>query len=261
MQKHSKHLFHLVDWSFWPVVSSMNMFSFFSSLVFFVVDKSFSWLIISFFILSLGMFFWWGDVHREGFAQGCHNLRIINMIQSGMVLFILSEFFFFFFFFWSNLHIMFTSDGDFSFTWPPHGVKFFSYTSVPLLNTLILLTSGVTITYSHHLMLNNNYFSYIFWLFITIILGFYFTLLQGFEYYESYFTMSDSVFGSNFFLSTGFHGIHVIVGSLFLFVSLIRSLNFYTSFHNLNFELSIWYWHFVDVIWLFLYLVVYIWNN
>nr|YP_009113929.1 cytochrome c oxidase subunit III [Gonepteryx rhamni]AGG39572.1 cytochrome c oxidase subunit III [Gonepteryx rhamni] len=133
---------------------------------------------------------------------------------------------------------------------------------IPLLNTIILITSGLTVTWAHHAMMNNNFSQTSQSLFITILLGFYFSILQAYEYMEASFTISDSVHGSTFFMATGFHGLHVIIGTIFLLTCFIRhSSNHFSSNHHFGFEAAAWYWHFVDVVWLFLYISIYWWGN
>jgi heme/copper-type cytochrome/quinol oxidase subunit 3 len=133
--------------------------------------------------------------------------------------------------------------------WPPLGIVSFDPLGVPFLNTLILLSSGVTVTFSHHYFLQGNYYGGLIGLVFTFVLGFYFTSIQVFEYLESYFTFSDSCYGSVFFIGTGFHGLHVIIGSIFLFICFLRffSCNFGLT-QIVGFDLSVWYWHFVDVV-------------
>jgi cytochrome c oxidase subunit 3 len=142
--------------------------------------------------------------------------------------------------------------------WPPVGIQPFNPLEVPLLNTVILLSSGVRVTWAHHSLIAGNHGSAFAGLTITIGLGFYFTCLQAFEYFEASFRIADGVFGSTFFVATGFHGLHVIVGSLFLLVCAIRiKKGHFRASHHFGFEAAAWYWHFVDVVWLFLYVTIY----
>ena len=146
--------------------------------------------------------------------------------------------------------------------WPPVGIQTFNPFQVPLLNTIILLSSGVRVTWAHHALIEGNFTQTKDGLLITIGLGIYFTILQGLEYYEARFTFADGVYGSTFFIATGFHGLHVIVGTLFLIVTMIRLLNCELRItHHFGFEAAAWYWHFVDVVWLFLYLIIYWWGR
>lgn len=146
--------------------------------------------------------------------------------------------------------------------WPPTGIYAFNPFIIPLLNTIILLTSGISVTWAHHRLINNNFNQFFNRLILTIFLGIYFSLLQIFEYLEASFNISDSSYGSRFFLATGFHGIHVIIGTTFLFICFSRNLFIhFSSNHHLGFEIAAWYWHFVDIVWLFLYLSIYWWGN
>jgi len=146
--------------------------------------------------------------------------------------------------------------------WPPAGIETIDAWSVPLLNTIILLTSGATVTWAHHAIVFGDRENSIKSLLITILLAIFFTLLQAFEYIEASFTISDSVYGSTFFLATGFHGLHVIIGTIFLAISTLRLINHhFTKQHHFGFEAAAWYWHFVDVVWLFLFVTIYWWGG
>lgn len=146
--------------------------------------------------------------------------------------------------------------------WPPQGVLSFDPFSVPLLNTVILLSSGITVTWAHHALMAGTHLQVKTALLLTCVLGLYFTFLQGLEYIEASFAFSDCAYGSTFFLATGFHGIHVLVGTGFLMVCLSRVLRGrFSHRHHFGFEAAAWYWHFVDVVWLFLYLMIYWWGG
>lgn len=171
------------------------------------------------------------------------------------------KFFFFLSFFWSYYHCGVSPVIELGQWWPPVLVVSFNPLNVPLLNTIILLSSGVTVTWRHHTLIISNYSSSYVSLLITVLLGFYFTGLQWFEYVESFFSIRDSSYGSTFFIATGFHGIHVLLGSSFLLVCLFRTQNISFSItHFFGFEAASWYWHFVDVVWLFLYISLYWWG-
>lgn len=206
-------------------------------------------------------FSWWRDIHRESTNQGNHSSIVINGLKTGIILFITSEIFFFVSFFWSFFHRSISPTIELGQAWPPHSINSFNPIRIPLLNTILLLSSGVTITWSHHEIIIKNYSPSKLSLILTIILGIVFSLFQGFEYMEAPFSMSDSRFGSRFFIATGFHGLHVIIGSIFLLVSLIRFQKLVNSpTHIIGFECAAWYWHFVDVVWLFLYSILYWWG-
>ena len=172
------------------------------------------------------------------------------------------SFFFFVRFFWAFFHRRLAPTIEVGSLWPPFGISVFNPFQVPLLNTIILISSGVRVTWAHHSLIVGNFTQTYHGLLITVVLGIYFTILQGLEYYEARFTFADSVYGSTFFIATGFHGLHVIVGTLFLIVTLFRHIkNEFRASHHFGFEAAAWYWHFVDVVWLFLYMVIYWWGR
>jgi cytochrome c oxidase subunit 3 len=177
-----------------------------------------------------------------------------------MVLFILSEVAFFAAFFWGFFHSSLGPAVEVGSAWPPLGVFVLDTFSVPLLNTVVLLSSGVRATWAHHSLLAGRKPGVLSGLLLTVLLGAYFTYLQILEYAGSCFTISDGVYGSCFYLATGFHGLHVLVGSAFLSVCLLRAaLNRFSVGHHVGLEAAVWYWHFVDVVWLFLFSFVYWW--
>jgi cytochrome c oxidase subunit 3 len=219
-------------------------------------------LIFSFIVILLVMIVWWRDVIREATYQGHHTLAVQKSLRIGMLLFILSEVCFFFSFFWGFFHSSLSPSIDIGATWPPIGIQAFNPFEIPLLNTAILLSSGATVTWSHHALISGNRKESILALILTIILGIFFTALQGLEYYEASFSIADSVYGSTFFVATGFHGLHVIIGTTFLIVCLFRLINHqFTKHHHNGYEASIWYWHFVDYVWIFLYICIYWWGS
>lgn len=179
-----------------------------------------------------------------------------------MVLFIISEIMFFFAFFWGFFHSSIAPVFNIGGVWPPKAISIINTYTIPLTNTFFLLTSGITITWSHHALLSRAKKLTIIGLLLTIILAVLFTILQGLEYLNSPFNISDGIYGSCFYLATGFHGAHVFIGTLALFISFIRLiLNHFTNKHHFGFESSIWYWHFVDLVWLFLFINVYWWSS
>nr|YP_009711654.1 cytochrome c oxidase subunit III [Abrus expansivus]QGA47522.1 cytochrome c oxidase subunit III [Abrus expansivus] len=256
------HPFHLVNNSPWPITSSMGLFSMTSgAIVWFHYNKM--WLmLIGVIITTLTMFQWWRDVVRESTFQGLHTKIVTSGVKLGMIMFITSEVLFFMSFFWAFFHSSLSPSMEIGMQWPPLGIKSFNPMSIPMLNTMILLSSGVSITWAHNALLTNNYSQTFQSMAITIMLGIYFSILQAIEYLESPFTMADSVYGSVFFMSTGFHGLHVIIGTMFIVISTIRIFNLHMSKnHHMGFEASAWYWHFVDVVWLFLYISIYWWGS
>nr|AZL93129.1 cytochrome c oxidase subunit 3 [Brachymeria sp. ZJUH_2016006] len=252
--------YHLVTESPWPIICSINVFNCFMSILNWFYKNEIKYLLIMMMLLLLVMYLWWRDIVRESLYQGFHSSKVVMGLKLGMLLFIISEIFFFISIFWCYFHMMLSPSIELGINWPPMNIKLFNPYSIPLLNTLILLSSGVTLTYCHYLMINMKNLKSFFMLLITVILGLIFTLFQLYEYYWAPFSMSDSVFGSIFFMSTGFHGLHVLIGTIFLTVNLFRIFyNNFSSIHHFGFEAAAWYWHFVDVVWLFLYFFVYYW--
>nr|YP_009185858.1 cytochrome c oxidase subunit III [Liogluta microptera]ALO70659.1 cytochrome c oxidase subunit 3 [Liogluta microptera] len=262
MHTHKNHPFHLVDVSPWPLMGALS-----AMITMIGIIKWFHMFNNSLFLLGttitlLVMYQWWRDISREGTFQGLHTFSVTMGLRWGMILFITSEVFFFISFFWGFFHSSLAPTIELGMVWPPKGIETFNPMQIPLLNTLILLTSGLTVTWAHHSLMENNYNQTTQGLTLTVILGIYFSILQGYEYIEASFTISDSVYGSTFFMATGFHGIHVIIGTTFLLVCLIRHLNnHFSSIHHFGFEAAAWYWHFVDVVWLFLYISIYWWGS
>nr|QTA94006.1 cytochrome c oxidase subunit III [Eupristina koningsbergeri] len=250
--------YHLVTESPWPLLMSFSiMVSFFGAVNMFNTKKI-GIFFIGMVCMIMVLFQWWRDIIRESTFQGCHTFEVSSGLKLGMILFIISELFFFLGIFWCYMHMYLSPSIEIGSLWPPKNIVMFNPYQIPLLNTIILLSSGVSVTWCHHALLGDLKFSSVISLFITIMLGMLFSVIQYMEYDEASFTIADSVFGSIFFLATGFHGFHVLVGSIFLLVSLFRMIfDHYSSDHHLGLEMAIWYWHFVDVVWLFLYLLVY----
>nr|QSH90973.1 cytochrome c oxidase subunit III [Triatoma dimidiata] len=261
MNSHN-HPYHLVDYSPWPLTGSIGAMTLTSGMIMWFHKNDMSLYLLGVLITVLTMIQWWRDITREGTYQGKHTLAVTNGLKLGMILFIISEVFFFISFFWAFFHSSLSPTIEIGMTWPPKGILTFDPMQIPMLNTMILLCSGITVTWAHHSLMESNHSQATQALFITVILGLYFTILQGFEYYESSFTISDSIYGSCFFMATGFHGIHVIIGTTFLAVCLMRHIMcHFSSKHHLGFEAAAWYWHFVDVVWLFLYISIYWWGS
>lgn len=252
------NLCHLVIYSPWPFFINFCCLFIFSS---FIVWFKFSFifpLLFSLGFLFLYVYVWWRDVVCER-RRGAYRFLVVDGLKLGMVLFIFREVCFFGAFFWCFFHRSFCPNFVYGGVWPPVGLIGFNPLGVPLLNTLVLLSSGLTVTWSHHYLIGSGRGRSR--LVLTLFLGCYFTFLQGFEYYSSRFTIIDRVYGRVFFIATGFHGLHVLIGRLFLFFCLVRLLLYHYSFLGmLGYELAIWYWHFVDVVWLFLYSFIYFWG-
>nr|YP_009158959.1 cytochrome c oxidase subunit III [Sicista concolor]AIG99673.1 cytochrome c oxidase subunit III [Sicista concolor] len=259
---HQTHPYHMVNPSPWPLMGALSALLLTSGLVMWFHFNSPILLIIGLTTNLLTMYQWWRDVIREGTFQGHHTPLVQKGLRYGMILFIISEVFFFAGFFWAFYHSSLVPTHELGGCWPPTGIHTLNPLEVPLLNTSVLLASGVSITWAHHSLMEGSRSHMIQALLITILLGIYFTLLQASEYYETPFTISDGIYGSTFFMATGFHGLHVIIGTTFLLTCFIRQLNFhFTSKHHFGFEAAAWYWHFVDVVWLFLYVSIYWWGS
>nr|UZG66073.1 cytochrome c oxidase subunit 3 [Pteroptyx maipo] len=256
------HTFHLVEVSPWPILGA---FSSMTLLVGFI--KWFHLYQMILFMLGsictlFVMYQWWRDSSREGSFHGLHTFTVVKGLRWGMIFFITSEVYFFVSFFWSLFHGSLSPSIEIGMMWPPKSIIPFNPIQIPLLNTLILISSGITDTWAHHSLMENIYKQTIYSLSLTIILGIYFSILQGYEYFESTYTMADSVYGSSIFMATGFHGIHVIIGTTFFTVCLFRQLkNHFSANHHFGFEAAAWYWHIVDVVWLFLYISIYWWGS
>nr|AXS65324.1 cytochrome c oxidase subunit 3 [Bostrichoidea sp. 8 KM-2017] len=256
------HPFHLVDSSPWPILGATNALNMMMGLLKWFHSYSNNLLLFSTLTMMIIVYQWWRDITRESTFQGLHTYVVTIGMRWGMILFIISEIFFFISFFWGFFHSSLSPSIELGMSWPPKGISPFNPLQIPLLNTLILLTSGLTVTWAHHSLMENNFKQTYQGLLLTIILGLYFTILQAYEYLEAPFSIADAVYGSSFFMATGFHGLHVIIGTSFLAVCLIRhAKNHLSMTHHFGFEAAAWYWHFVDVVWLFLYLSIYWWGS
>lgn len=258
------HPFHLVSPSPWPIFTCISLLTLTTSGVstMHLFSQAGYWLLSAFILLLSSMFFWFRDVVSEGTYLGNHTLAVQRGLNMGVALFIVSEALFFLAIFWAYFHSALSPTVELGAQWPPMGVEAINAFELPLLNTVILLASGVTITYSHHSLIQGNRNGALYGAIFTIILAFVFTGFQGVEYSVSSFTLSDGAFGSCFYFGTGFHGLHVIIGTIFLAVGFWRLLAYHlTENHHLGLESGILYWHFVDVVWLFLFLSVYYWGS
>jgi len=259
-----KHPYHLVDPSPWPLVGSFAG----GALVLGIIMVAYygQWWMLALGVVGLlaTMFFWWRDVIKESQTPGLHTPVVRIGLRYGMTLFIASEVMFFVAFFWAYFHFALYPghvSGAETAIWPPKGVLTFDPFGLPFLNTMILLLSGCTVTWAHHSLLHGDRRGLIAGLAITVLLGVTFTAFQAVEYAEAPFAFTGGVYPSTFFLATGFHGFHVIVGTLFLAVCLFRAMrNHFTPQRHFGFEAAAWYWHFVDVVWLFLFICIYWWG-
>lgn len=256
------HPYHIVDIRPWPLTRSLGAFLITRGLVKMFNFGGYDLLFLGIRVLLLSRVQWWRDVSREATYQGLHSVKVLRGIEIGIILFIVSEIMFFFSFFWAFFHSRLSPTPELGRIWPPVGLTPIDPFTVPLLNTIILLSSGVTVTVTHRALLEGDHVESLVRLFQTIVLGFYFIRIQRIEYDLSGFRIRDSVYGSVFFVTTGFHGLHVIIGTLFLTVCFFRLLRgHFRDNHHFGFEARAWYWHFVDVVWLFLFCFVYWWGR
>jgi len=258
------HKHHLVDPSPWPLFASISSLFITIGLVLSLhfFQKGPKLLLLGFGVLIIIVSVWWRDIIREGTFQNHHTLPVQRGLRLGMVLFIVSEVMFFFAFFWAFFHSALAPTIWLGCVWPPLGIDYIAPWGIPLLNTAILLTSGATITIVHSAILINDRKTAILAFLATICLAFLFTSLQVYEYFVAPFDISDGIYGSTFYMSTGFHGVHVLVGTIFIIVCLFRfTAHHFTPQQHFGFEAAAWYWHFVDVVWLFLFICIYFWGN
>lgn len=257
----TKHPFHLVDPSPWPFVAALSalVLAIGGVLAMHGLDKKVFLVGVGMLILTL--FGWWRDVVREGNTQGLHTQAVQRGLRVGMLLFICSEVMFFAAFFWAYFNAALVPTEASGHIWPPKNIIPFDPFHLPYFNTLVLLLSGTTVTWAHHALLENNRKDMLKGLGLTIALGLLFTSVQAIEYAHAAFSFKDGIYPSTFFMATGFHGFHVIVGTLFLAVCWLRAYrNEFTPEHHVGFEAAAWYWHFVDVVWLFLFVSIYWWG-
>ncbi len=283
-----KHDYHLVDPSPWPFTGSLGAFVLAIGLVvymaglssdpeswayFFLAEESPIILLIGFLIVGWTMFGWWGDIIKES-RKGDHTPVVDLGLRYGMILFIVSEVMFFVAWFWMFFEAALFHEvragaewygpaigADFTGweSWPPPGVETFDPFHLPLINTMVLLLSGTTVTWAHHALQHDDRKGAKLGLALTVVLGLCFTALQAYEYSHAHFDFAGNLYGATFFMATGFHGAHVIIGTIFLAVCLIRLLGGgFSAKKHFGFEAAAWYWHFVDVVWLFLFVFVYV---
>lgn len=259
-----KHPFHLVDPSPWPLITAFNLFGLVVGGVLFMnrYHGGSTCLFFHFTFLTISLSLWWRDVVREATFEGQHTSYVQLGLKMGMILFILTEIMFFFAFFWGFFHSSLNPSVGIGCQWPPRGITTIDPWSIPLLNTLVLLSSGATVTWAHAAIVYGDRQKAVIGLGLTLFLGTFFTFLQYGEYLDAPFGLTDGVFGSVFFMLTGFHGFHVIIGTLFLAVCFVRLLKgHFSQNHHLGFEAAAWYWHFVDVVWIFVFLFIYVWGG
>jgi cytochrome c oxidase subunit 3 len=270
------HDYHLVNPSPWPLVGSISAFVLAVGAIFWMKNLKMFGLHAGPYIFGAGligilyvMIAWWADVIHE--AETGDHTRVVQLSHRyGMILFISSEVMFFVAWFWAFFDASLFSNEAIQYArveftgghWPPKGIEVLDPWHLPLLNTLLLLTSGTTVTWAHHALLKGDREGLKKGLLATIVLGLIFTSVQAYEYAHAPFAFKNSIYGSTFFMATGFHGFHVIVGTIFLIVCLFRAMKGqFTPKQHLGFEFAAWYWHFVDVVWLFLFVCIYVWGS
>ena len=264
MSSSAKHPFHMVNPSPWPAMGGFSALVLaIGAILTFHKAPVFGmnlglWKLAPGFVLVLAtMYLWWRDVIRESVVEHAHSKETAHGLRMGMVLFISSEVMFFAAFFWAFFHnaLGFSTS---TLQWPPAGIAVLDAWEIPFYNTVILLTSGITVTRAHLFIEQGNNKLGARWTFITAILGVIFLALQAYEYIHAAFHLTDGVYPSTFYFATGFHGFHVFVGTTFLFVCAFRAqANQFKPDKHIGFQAAAWYWHFVDVVWLFLFTFVY----
>ena len=273
---HAKHHdYHLVNPSVWPIIGASSALILAIGAVMSMKGMTIAGMKLGLFVLGVGaigvaytMFAWWSDVIKE--ANTGDHTRVVQLHHRyGMIMFIASEVMFFVAWFWAFFDSSLFPNHPQEYLraqalggqWPPKGIEVIDPWHLPLLNTLILLTSGTTVTWAHHALLTGDRKGLKIGLGLTVALGLVFTFVQAYEYVHAPFAFKGSIFGATFFMATGFHGFHVIVGTIFLAVCLFRAMkgHFQPNGSHFGFEAAAWYWHFVDVVWLFLFTFIYVW--
>ena len=263
------HPFHLVHASPWPFVASIVAGLMALGAVLFMHGAKIGSFPIGAKLLVLGtlgvlavMWVWWRDVIHEAVVEKAHSATVKTGLRYGMALFISSEVMFFVAFFWAFFNASLAPTEAIGFVWPPKGIEVISAFDLPLLMTMILLLSGCTVTWAHHVILQGKQDESVKAILITVLLGAIFTCFQLYEYHHATFPFKGGIYSSAFYMATGFHGFHVLIGSIFLAVCLFRAMKgHFKPNDHFGFEAAAWYWHFVDVVWLFLFAAIYWWGN
>jgi cytochrome c oxidase subunit 3 len=278
------HDYHILPPSIWPLIGAFSALLMAAGGIRWMHDLSYGgfMFLAGALLTCLNAGFWWADVVKEAHA-GDHTPVVSLHLRYGMILFIASEVMFFVGWFWAwfdfslfpaalqlevaegatNVTNMIGQDGAAAFVqWPPKGLEVLDAFQFPLLNTLILLCSGTTVTWAHHALIHGDRDGLKKGLWITILLGMLFTSIQAYEYAQAPMPFKGLNYGASFYMATGFHGFHVLIGTIFLIVCLVRVYKgHFTPKQHFGFEAAAWYWHFVDVVWLFLFAVIYVWGG
>ena len=271
------HDYHILEPDPWPIIGAFSALALFGGLVMWMHDNPYGKFVMALGVLGVGttMFNWWSNTVRE--AHEGHHTPVVQLhLRYGMILFIASEVMFFLAWFWAFFSAALfppaievvagvaqpISDATVHASWPPKGIEVLDPFGFPLLNTFILLCSGTTVTWAHHALIHGDREGLKKGLWCTILLGLLFTSIQAYEYVHAPFAFKGTIYGATFFMATGFHGFHVIVGTIFLAVCLARAYKGdFTPKQHFGFEAAAWYWHFVDVVWLFLFVSIYVWGG
>ncbi|WP_136634725.1 cytochrome c oxidase subunit 3 [Pseudooceanicola onchidii] len=266
MAHEKNHDYHILAPSIYPFLGSIGAFIMLFGAVLWMHDSGPWAFLIGLAAVLYVMFGWWSETVKEN-KVGDHTPVVEIGLRYGFILFIMSEVMFFSAWFWTFFKHALYPMGEMSpikdGVWPPAGIETFDPWHLPLINTLILLCSGAALTWSHHALVHENNRQDMKWgLMLAIALGALFTVFQVYEYGHAAFGFSGNIYGATFFMATGFHGFHVLIGTIFMIVCLFRVYaGHFTPAHHVGFEMSAWYWHFVDVVWLFLFAAVYIWGG
>jgi len=260
----NKHLFNIIGENYWPIYFAIGLFHILSGISFTMhyIENSKNLLICGIILLiSVGLFWIW-ELIKESVYKGWHTRIVRNSLMKGFLLFLVSEIMLFFGFFWAFFHSALSPSIELGGVWPPYGLYTIPVYEYPLLNTCLLITSGFSVTWVHRGIASGSYKETIDGFLITIILGLIFVYFQVKEYYDATYNLQDGIYASSFYMLTGLHGCHVIVGVIFLIIALISLLvNHYTTTHYLRLVFAIWYWHFVDIVWIVLFLSLYCWGS
>jgi cytochrome c oxidase subunit 3 len=256
------HPYHLVEPSPWPALGALSAFVLAVGAVTFFHHRDDPWILVAglgMVVVTMGL--WWRDVVREAQVQHAHTQVVQHGLKVGMVLFIASEVMFFVAFFWAFFNSGLKVNPSIT-QWPPAGIEPLETWHIPFINTLILMSSGLTMNWAHHALRAGHRPNVVKGLAITVVLGLTFLSLQAYEYGSAAFKFTEGVYPSVFYMATGFHGFHVFVGVCFLSVCLLRARRGdFTPAQHVGFEAAAWYWHFVDAVWVFLFVWVYWWGN